>query len=98
MRGISMRFENSALKMFGIDSVDLDDLRGTGEAGDDSNRAHGDTGEFREETNDRLIRSAIHRRRGHVQFPGVSISTCKFGLAGAGAHLKRESGFHLSRC
>src|ERR1700687_3252778 len=96
-----IRFENSALKMFRIDPLQFNDLRAAGEAADDSNGGGGNTRKSGEESDDRLICLAVHRRRGDVQLPGVSvpgvsIPAHEFGPARAGADLKRESRFHLS--
>src|SRR6266853_5326521 len=97
MRSMSMRFENSAMQTVRIDSLQLNDLGGAGEAADDSNRGRGNTGKSGEEADNRLVSLAIHRRRGDVQLPVISIPACEFGLARVGADPKRESGFHSSR-
>ena len=89
-----MRFEDSAMEALRIDAVQLDDLRRTGHAADDSNGRGGDTGKFGEKSDDRLICLAIHRWGGDVQLPTVAIRAREFGGAGAGVDLKRESGFH----
>ena len=89
-----MRFENSAPEMLRIDPVDLDDFRRSGEAADYAHGACGDAGQFGKEADNRLVRFASHRRRGNMQLPGVRVHTGEFGLASAGTHLKRESGFH----
>jgi len=49
-----------------------------------------------EKPDNRLVRPALDRRRGDVQFPGDSVLACELCLAGSGANLKRESRFHRS--
>src|ERR1035438_5355762 len=95
MRRMSMRFENSAMQMLRIDAIQLNDLGRTSEAAHDSNRGSGDSGQSCEVPDDRLVRLAVHRGSGDVQLPTVAVSAREFSLAGAGADLKRESGFHL---
>lgn len=82
------------MKVFRIDPFQLDDLRRACEAADDSHRRGGNIRKFSEEPDDCLVRFAIHRRRGDMQLPGVSVWAGEFRPVGAGADLKRESGFH----
>ena len=82
------------MKTLRIDAIQFDDLRRTSEAANDSNGGGGDVGQAGEEADDRLVCLAIHRRRGYVQLPALAIGAREFGSAGAGADLKRESGFH----
>ena len=83
------------MQVLRIDAIQLDDLRRTSEAAHDSNGRGGDSGQPCEVPDDRLVRLAVHRGRGDMQLPTVAVSTREFGLARAGADLKRESGFHL---
>ena len=89
-----MRFENSALKRFGIEPHDLDDFRRAGEAAYDANRSRRDAGQLSEKPGNCSIGLAIHRGRGHVKFPGLTQLPREFCLACPSANLKRESGFH----
>jgi hypothetical protein len=89
-----MRFEDSAMKTLRIDAGQFDDLRRSGRTADDSNAPGGDARQFSEKADDRLVRLAIHRRRGDVELPTVSVRAREFGAACAGADFKRESGFH----
>jgi hypothetical protein len=61
-----MRFENSAMKTFRIDSVQFDDLRRAGEAADNADRGGRNSSELGEEADDGLVCLAIHRDRRHV--------------------------------
>jgi len=83
------------MQTFRIDAVQFDDLRRAGEAADKANRRGGNSGEFGEEPDDRLVCLAIHRKRGDVQLPCVSMLAGEFSPAGSCADLKRESRFHV---
>ena len=89
-----MRFENSAPQRFGIKPRDLDDFRRAGEPAHDANGSRWNVGNVSEETNNRGVSFAIHRRRGHVKFPDVTQLPGELCLARPRTNLKRESGFH----
>jgi hypothetical protein len=91
-----MRFENSAVDGFRIDSGDLDDLRCAAETAHDSDSQVRRACEFCQKSDDRLIRFTVHWGRGNVEFPGFAELSGEFGLASPCPNLKREPRFHLS--
>ncbi len=96
MLGMSIRFENSAVELFGMDAFQLNDLGRTGEAAHAFNRGCWHPGEFSEEAHDRFVGFAIYGRRGDLELPDVSLPmpARKFGPSSSCAYFKRESRFH----
>ena len=89
-----MRFEDSALENDRVNTIDFDNLRGSGEAAHDSYRSLRHGGELRQKPNDLFIRLAIHGRGGHVQFPYFAEPPREFSFARPGANLKGDAGLH----
>jgi hypothetical protein len=57
-----MRFENNAAQVIRRDTVELDDLIGSGVAGNNANAPYGNSRKPGEESDDRIVSLAIDRR------------------------------------
>ena len=88
-----MRFENNARQRFTIDTDNFDEFARVGDAADDAHGGSRRSAQLRQEADHLLVRSAVDRRRGNVEFPAVAEAAGEARLLCAGSDLKLDARF-----